>query len=163
MVLAVPVRLKLLAAKTLGHAFVGALVSLVVTVVIMVVGLVILDSRGKTTLGLFLDLSDVVWRNAVDRGLSRGARRVRRRAPAQPGRGHRRGLFWGFASSLFSLAPDVAQFGPTQGAPSGIQDIQPFGDDSPILAPGVAVLVMLGWIGVFFAAAAARLRLRDLV
>ncbi len=66
--------------------------------------------------------------------------------------------------ALFGLAPDVARFGPTQGAPAGIQDIEFFGDDSnPPLSPAVATLVMLGWIALFFAAAGVRLRRGDLV
>jgi purine-cytosine permease-like protein len=65
--------------------------------------------------------------------------------------------------ALFGLVPEVARFGPTQGAPAGIQDIEPFGDDTPLLSPAVAVLVMLGWIAAFFTAAAVRLKRRDLV
>jgi hypothetical protein len=66
--------------------------------------------------------------------------------------------------ALFGLAPDVARFAPTQGAPSGIQDVQPFGEDShPLLSPAVATLVMLGWIALFYAAAGVRLKRRDLV
>jgi hypothetical protein len=43
-------------------------------------------------------------------------------------------------------------------------DANPFGDtDDTLLAPAVAVLVMLGWIGAFFAMAAVRLRRGDLV
>ena len=66
--------------------------------------------------------------------------------------------------SGLALAPDVAKFAPTQGAPSGIVHVDPFNEDaSTLLAPAVAVLVMLGWIGLFFTSAGARLRRFDLV
>jgi len=55
------------------------------------------------------------------------------------------------------------QFGPTSGAPNGILGINPFGEDEEQLAPALAVLVMIGWVGLAFAAAAARLERRDLV
>lgn len=163
-VLAAPNRLRLMAAKTLSYAAAGAVLSLIVTLTIMLVGTVILLARGFDAVPVS-DLLDVLWRNLVVAalvgalGVGVGAL-IRNQIVAIIGV-----LIVGFVvePALFGLAPDVAQFGPTQGAPSGIQDIQPFGDDSPILAPAGAVLVMLGWIGVFLAAAGARLRLRDLV
>lgn len=163
-VLAAPNRLRLMVAKTLSYAAAGALLSLIVTLTIMLVGTIILAARGFDSVPVS-DLLDVLWRNLVVAalvgalGVGVGAL-IRNQIVAIVGV-----LILGFVvePALFGLAPDVAQYGPTQGAPSGIQDIQPFGDDSPILAPGLAVLVMLGWIGVFFAAAGARLRLRDLV
>lgn len=163
-VLAAPNRLRLMVAKTLAYAAAGALLSLIVTVTIMLVGTIILSARGFDTVALS-DLVDVLWRNLVVAalvgalGVGVGAL-IRNQIVAIIGV-----LILGFVvePALFGLAPDVAQFGPTQGAPAGIQDIQPFGEDTPILAPGVGVLVMLGWIGVFFAAAAARLKTRDLV
>ena len=75
-------------------------------------------------------------------------------------------LIFSFAvePTLVGLAPDVAKFMPTQGAPSGIIHVDPFGDDTnDLLAPGVALLVMLGWIGLFYALAGARLKRFDLV
>jgi ABC-2 type transport system permease protein len=163
-VLAAPDRLRLLAAKSLAYAAAGVVLSLVVTVTIMIVGTIILSARGFDTVS-FSDLVDVLWRNLVVAalvgalGVGVGAL-IRNQIVAIVGV-----LILGFVvePSLFALAPDVAQYLPTQGAPAGIQDIKPFGDDSPTLAAGVAVLVMLGWIGVFFAAAGARLRMRDLV
>ncbi len=164
-VLAAPNRLRLMVAKTLSYAAAGALLSLIVTLTIMCVGTVILTVRGFDTVAL-ADLIDVLWRNLVVAalvgalGVGVGAL-IRNQIVAIIGV-----LILGFViePALFGLAPDVARFGPTQGAPAGIQHIQPFGNDSdPLLAPGVAVLAMLGWIGVFFAAAGARLRLRDLV
>ena len=67
--------------------------------------------------------------------------------------------------TLLGLLPDYGRFGPTQGAPGGIIGAAGFEDEDAdeLLAPGVATLVMLGWIGALFAAGAARLRGSDLV
>ena len=164
--LAAPDRLRLLAAKTLSYAVAGAVLSLIVTLTIMLVGTVILSSRDIATPPL-ADLADVLWRNLLVAalvgalGVGVGAL-VRNQVAAIVGV-----LFVGFAlePALLGLAPDVGRFAPTQGAPAGIIDVNPFGDpDSDILLePGVAVLVMLGWIALFFAAAGARLRGSDLV
>ena len=48
------------------------------------------------------------------------------------------------------------------GAPSGIQGVNPF-DEGKLLSPAVAVLVMIAWVAIAFAATAAMLRRRDLV
>jgi ABC-2 type transport system permease protein len=163
-VLAAPDRLRLMTAKTLAYAAAGVVLSFVVTVTIMLVGEVILSARGFDAVAVS-DLLDVLWRNLVVAalvgalGVGIGAL-IRNQVVAIIGL-----LLIGFVvePTLFALTPEVAQYAPTQGAPAGIQAIKPFGDDSPTLAAGVAVLVMLGWIGVFFAAASARLRMRDLV
>jgi ABC-2 type transport system permease protein len=165
-VLAAPDRLRLLAAKSLAYAAAGALLSLIVTLTIMLVGTIILSARGFETAPLS-DLVDVLWRNLLVAalvgalGVGVGAV-VRNQVVAIIGV-----LIFGFVlePALFGLLPEVARFGPTQGAPAGIQDINPFGDqeDNILLAPGLAVLVMLGWIALFFAAASARLRRGDLV
>lgn len=165
-VLAAPVRLRLLAAKTLAYAAAGALLSLVVTLTIMAVGTIILSSRGFETVPL-ADLVDLLWRNLLVAALV-GALGVgvggliRHQVAAIVGV-----LFVGFVlePTLFVLVPDIARFGPTNGAPSAIQDIQPFGEEgaNQLLAPGIGVLVMLGWIGLFSAATGVRLRRGDLV
>jgi ABC-2 type transport system permease protein len=164
-VLAAPDRLRLLAAKVLAYAAAGAVLSLIVTLTIMLVGTIILSARGETTIGVG-DLADVFWRNLLVAALL-GALGVciggllRNQVVAIVGI-----LLFAFVvePTLFGLAPDVAKFMPTQGAPSGIVHVDPFTDDtSNLLAPGVALLVMLGWIGLFFAAAGARLKRFDLV
>ncbi len=164
-ILAAPDRLRLMGAKMLAYAAAGVVLSLIVTVTIMLVGTIILSSRGFDTAGLS-DLLDVLWRNLLVAALV-GALGVgigglvRNQVVAIIGV-----LIVGFVvePSLFGLAPDVARFGPTQGAPAGIQDIEFFGDDSnDTLSPGIATLVMLGWIALFFAAAGVRLKRRDLV
>jgi ABC-2 type transport system permease protein len=165
-ILAAPDRLRLLGAKMLAYAAAGALLSLIVTLTIMLVGTIILSSRGEETATLS-DALDVLWRNLLVAGLV-GALGVgiggliRNQVVAIVGV-----LFVAFVlePTLIGLAPDVGRFGPTQGAPSGVIGVAGFDDDDAdfLLAPGVAVLVMLGWIGAFFAASAARLRGGDLV
>jgi ABC-2 type transport system permease protein len=61
-VLAAPNRLRLLGAKLTSYAIAGALLSLIVTVMIMLVGTIILSLRNKTTLDIAA-LLDVLWRN----------------------------------------------------------------------------------------------------
>lgn len=163
-VLAAPDRLRLMGAKVVAYAAAGVVLSLIVTATIMLVGTIILSSRGFDTVALS-DLLDVLWRNLLVAALVGGlgvciGGLIRNQVVAIIGV-----LIIGFVMepALFGLVPEVARFGPTQGAPAGIQDIEPFGDDTPLLSPAVAVLVMLGWIAAFFTAAAVRLKRRDLV
>jgi len=164
-ILAAPDRLRLMSAKMLAYAAAGVVLSLIVTVTIMLVGTIILSTRGFDAVALS-DLLDVLWRNLLVAALV-GALGVgigglvRNQVVAIIGV-----LVLGFViePSLFGLAPDVARFGPTQGAPAGIQDIEFFGDgDTDTLSPGIATLVMLGWIALFYVAAGVRLKRRDLV
>ena len=68
--------------------------------------------------------------------------------------------------TLLALAPDVGVYGPFTGLPTAIQDIPAddvgFDDGTELLAPGLAALAMLAWIGALFAGGAALLRRRDL-
>jgi hypothetical protein len=161
-VLAAPNRVRLLAAKVISYTAAGALFSLAVTAAIMVVGTVILNARDETTSAL-VDMADVLWRNLVVAaifgalGVCVGAL-VRNQIVAVVGL-----LIFAFAlePALIGLAPEVSQFGPTSGAPNAVIGIQ-FGDEVQ-LAPGIALLVMLGWVALGFAAGAATLRRRDLV
>lgn len=161
-VLAAPHRLRLLSAKTLSYAVAGAVLSLAVTVTMMIVASVILSARGETTLALS-ELVDPLWRNLLVAALL-GAFGV------GVGGVVRNQVVAIVGVMLLTLvveptlaavgAQDVARFGPMTGAPGGIVDSSGDGD---LLAPGVAVLVMLGWIVLAFAATAATLRGRDLV
>lgn len=165
-VLAAPNRLRLLAAKSLAYAAAGALLSAIVTVAIMVVGSAILAARGLPT-ATAAELADVLWRNLLVAALL-GALGVglggvvRSQVAAIVGV-----LVMAFAvePTLFALAPEVAAYGPTGGAPAAIQDVDPLGDrrSDRLLAPGVAVLVLCGWIALLFAAAAARMQRGDIV
>jgi ABC-2 type transport system permease protein len=159
--LAAPQRTRLLAAKTLSYALAGALLSLIVTVTIMAVGTLILSIRDESTVGI-ADLADVLWRNLTVSallgafGVCIGAL-VRNQVAAIIGL-----LVFAFVlePTLASLVPSVGKFGPTSDAPSAIAGNAGHGDEE--LMPGIAILVMLGWIGLGFAAGAALLRGRDL-
>jgi ABC-2 type transport system permease protein len=163
-VLAAPDRVRLLAAKLLAYGAAGVVLSLVVTLALMALGTLILSIRDQPTLGL-TDLADVLWRNLVVAALL-GAfgvcigGLVRNQIVAIVG-------LLVFVSALeptlLGLVPEVGKFGPTTGAPSGIIGINPVDDTEPLLAPGIALLVMLGWVGLGFAATATLLRRRDLV
>lgn len=162
-ILAAPDRVLLVAAKLLAYAAAGVVVSLAVTVSIMAVGTLILEVGDKPTVGIG-DLADVLWRNLTVAALL-GAfgvvvgGLVRNQIVAIVSL-----LVIAFAlePTLVGLAPDVGRFFPTVGLPSGIQGVDPLGEDD-MLAPGIAVLVMLGWVGLGFAGAALLLRRRDLV
>jgi ABC-2 type transport system permease protein len=162
-VLAAPDRVRLLVAKLISYALAGTVLSLIVTVALMALGTVILSLRDVTTLGL-ADLADVLWRNLVVAALL-GAFGVciggivRNQIVAIVGI-----LIFAFAlePALLNLALEVGKFGPTTGAPSGIIGINPV-DNGELLSPVVALLVMLGWVGLGFAITATLLRRRDLV
>lgn len=162
-VLAAPVRARLVAAKVLSYAVAGAVVSLIVTVAIMAAGLLILAGRGEPTLGLG-DLADVLWRNLTVAALLGGfgvciGALVRNQVVAIVGL-----LIFSFAlePTILALEPDVGRFGPTIGAPNGIQELGSF-DGGDLLAPGIALLVMTGWVALGSVAATAVMRRRDLV
>jgi ABC-2 type transport system permease protein len=162
-VLAAPDRLRLLAAKVLSYAVAGAVLSLIVTAMIMAVGTLILAGRDLPTAGV-ADLADVLWRNLAVAalvgavGVCVGAI-VRNQVVAIIGV-----LVFAFAlePALVELAPKVGRFGPTSGAPNAILGFEGSGGPEHQLSPGAGVLVMLGWIGAGFAAGAALLRGRDL-
>jgi ABC-2 type transport system permease protein len=161
-VLAAPDRARLLGAKVLAYATAGAVLSLLVTVSIYVVGSIILSARDEVTLGIG-DFADVLWRNLVVAaffgalGVTIGGI-VRNQVAAIVG------VLIALLivePTVVALAPDVGKFLPLQGAPSGLIDVE-FDDDEELLAPAAALLVMIGWIGATYAAAAALLRSRDL-
>jgi ABC-2 type transport system permease protein len=164
-VLAAPDRVRLLAAKVISYAVAGAVLSLIVTVALMALGTVILSARGETTLGV-ADLADILWRNLVGAALLGGfgvcvGGIVRNQIVAIVGL-----LVFAFAlePALLGLVPDVGRFGPIVGAPSGISGISPNGEsDDVLLAPAVAVVVMLGWVALGCGVTAALLKRRDLV
>lgn len=165
-VLAAPDRVKLLAAKTLSYAVAGVVVSFVVTSALMLVGTIVLSSRGETTLPVS-ELLDVLWRNLVVAaylgafGVCIGAI-VRSQVAAIVGL-----LIWMMVaeSALFFFVEDLLKFAPLNGAPGGIIDVtvdEGPGAGAELLAPGAAALVMLAWVAVLYAAGAVLLRRRDL-
>jgi ABC-2 type transport system permease protein len=162
-VLAAPDRIRLLVAKLIAYALAGAVLSLIVTVALMALGTLILSMRDVVTLGLS-DLLDVLWRNLLVAALL-GAFGVcvggivRNQIVAIVGL-----LIFAFAlePALLNLALEVGKFGPTTGAPSGIIGVNPV-DEGELLKPGIALLVMLGWVGLGFGITAWMLKRRDLV
>ena len=162
-ILAAPDRLKLIAAKTISYAIAGVVVSFVVTASLMLVGTIILSSRDQTTLDL-ATLIDIMWRNLVVAayfgaiGVAVGAI-VRSQVAAIIGL-----ILFPLVVelTLFGLVPDVAKYSPINGVTSGISNVDTDDSDIDVLAPGVAALVMFGWVAVLFAAGAALLNRRDL-
>ena len=162
-VLAAPDRLRLLAAKTLSYSAAGIVLSLLVTVATMLVGTLILGGRGEATLGA-AGLADVLWRNLAvaavlgPLGVCVGAL-LRNQTVTVVGSVVVAAVL---EPALFAAVPDVGRFGPLLGAPSGILGGADAAADG-LLAPGLALAVLVAWAGAAFAAAAARLRGRDLV
>jgi len=163
-ILAAPDRIRLLGAKVLSYALAGALLALIVSVAIAAVGTAVLSIRGEVTIGVS-EMADVLWRNLVVAALF-GALGVcvgglvRNQVVAIVGL-----LFLSFVlePTLLALASEVGKFGPTVGAPNGVIVINPGDDSESLLAPGIALLVMIGWVGLGYAVTALVLRRRDLV
>ena len=159
-VLAAPDRARLLAAKALSYSAAGVVLSVLVTVATMVVGTLILSGRGEETLGAG-GLFDVLWRNVAVAallgpvGVCVGAL-VRNQVVTVIG------LIVVAAAlepPLLNAVPAVGRFGPLFGAPDAVLG----GAEAGLLAPGVALAVLVAWLAVAFLAAAACLRRRDLV
>jgi hypothetical protein len=164
--LAAPNRLRFLVAKTLAFAAAGLLLSLLISIAIAVVGMVILSSRDLPTPELG-ELVGQIIRNAEVAallgafGLALGTL-VRNQPVAIVGV-----LLLSLAiePTVIALAPDVGRFLPFSALTAAIQEIPASdigSDDLNLLAPGVAALVLLAWIGSAFAAGAVLLIRRDL-
>jgi ABC-2 type transport system permease protein len=167
-VLAAGGRLRLLGAKLISHAVMGALLSLIVTVMIMLLGTIILFLRNKTTLDVAA-LLDVLWRNLMIAaylgaiGVCLGAL-LRNQVAAVVGVL----LFcWIVETTLLGQVPQVGRFAPLIAAPAALVRYDPTdgeglpgGDDA--LEPAIAGLVMLGWLAALYAIAGVLLRRRHL-
>ena len=160
-VLAAPDRLRLLAAKAISYSVAGVVLSLLVTVATMLVGTLILAGRGEETLGAG-GLADVLWRNRAvaallgPLGVAFGAL-IRNQIVTVVGLIATAAVL---EPAISQVAPDVGRFGPLAGAPGGVLGGV---DAGALLAPGLAVVVLIGWAVLVFAAAALRLDRRDLV
>jgi ABC-2 type transport system permease protein len=167
-VLAAPDRLRLLDAKLTSYAIAGALLSLIVTVMIMLVGTIILSLRNKTTLDIAA-LLDVLWRNLTVAayygaiGVCLGAL-LRNQAAALVGV-----LMVCFIvePTLLEQVPKIGRLAPLVVAPDGLVRYDPTdaeglpgGDDA--LQPAISGVVMLGWLAALYAIAGVLLRRRDL-
>jgi ABC-2 type transport system permease protein len=165
--LAAPDRLRFLVAKTLAFAAAGVILSLLISIAVAIVGMTILSSRDLPTPDLG-DLIGQIVRNAEVAGLL-GAfglalgTLVRNQPVAIVAV-----LVLGFViePTLVALAPDVGRFAPFSALSGSIQEIPAsdvgFDEGTDLLPRGVAVLAMLAWIAVPFAAGASLLRRRDL-
>lgn len=163
--LAAPDRLRFLAAKTLAFAAAGAALSLAISVAVAVLGYAVLSVRGLPVPEVG-ELLAMFGRNAIASalvgafGVAIGGL-VRNQPTAIVGV-----LLLTFLvePTVISVLPEVGPFGPFVGLPLGVQDISG-GDvgftELELLAPGLAVLGMLAWIGAFFAAATVLLQGRD--
>jgi ABC-2 type transport system permease protein len=163
--LAAPDRLRFLAAKTLAFAAAGVALSLAVSVAVAILGYAILSSRGLPVPEAG-ELIAQTGRNALVAallgafGVGIGGL-VRNQPTAIVGV-----LMLSFVVEpvLINVLPEIAPYGPFVGLPLGVQDIAA-GDlgfeELDLLAPGVATLGMLAWIGAFFAIAATLLYRRD--
>jgi ABC-2 type transport system permease protein len=158
-VLSAPQRSKLLLAKALSYSVAGIIVSFLVSVVSMVVGTLILSSRDFDTFG-FTALLNILWRNLAvgaylgSIGVFVGAL-IRNPAAA---------IVVLLADAfvvenvLEGLVPDVWRFTPLGANGQSVQQL----DIDHLLSPGVGLLVMAGWLIVFYVAAAATFKSRDL-
>jgi ABC-2 type transport system permease protein len=163
--LAAPDRVRFLAAKTLAFAAAGALLSLLISVAVAIVGFVILSLR-DLPLPEAGELIDLLARNALMAtllgafGVGIGAL-LRNPIIAIVGV-----LVFSFAvePALLALAPSVGRFGPFVALSTAAVDVPPENaglGDVDLLAPGLAVLALFAWISAAFAAGAALLRWRD--
>lgn len=161
-VLAAPKRVRLLAAKAVSYAVAGGVLSFVVSVAMMLVGTILLSARDETTIGVAA-MADVLWRNLVVAayfgalGVCVGAL-VRNQVVAIVGL---LVLSLAVEPALAGLTENVQKFMPAGGAPNAVAETS-FGDEAH-LAPGVALLVLMGWIALGFIASAITLRQRDVV
>jgi ABC-2 type transport system permease protein len=164
--LAAPDRLRFLAAKTLAFAAAGLVLSLLISIVVAVVGMIILSARDLPTPSIG-DLIGQIIRNAEVAallgafGLALGTL-VRNQPVAIVGV-----LILAFAiePTVIALAPSVGRFAPFSALSGSIQHIPASdvgSDDLDLLSPGVAFVAMLAWIAVPFTAGAVLLRRRDL-
>jgi ABC-2 type transport system permease protein len=165
--LAAPDRVRFLAAKTIAFAVAGLVLSVLISIAVGIAGFAILSARDLPTPELG-ELLEQFARNAGIAalggafGVGIGAV-VRNQVVAIVGV-----LIMGFAvePALVALVPEVGRFGPFGALPTAAQGVDPedvgMPADVDLPSAGVAVLLLLAWIGSAFAAGAALLRHRDL-
>jgi hypothetical protein len=163
--LAAPDRIKFLAAKTLGFAAAGALLSVVVSISIGIAGYAILELRDQPT-PAFSDVLDLFARNAGVAallgafGVGVGAL-IRNQPTAIVAI-----LVFTFVVDplLATFTPGIDRYSPVGALPSAIQGIDPDDVGSPdvdFFAAIPALALMLVWISALFAAGGALLQARD--
>jgi ABC-2 type transport system permease protein len=164
--LAAPERARFLAAKTLAFAAAGLVMSVAIMLAVALLGVVLLSVRD-------LPLPEAgEWAAQVARngllaallgalGVGVGAL-VRHQVVAIVGL---LVMMFLVEPAVLALAPEVGRFGPFTALPVMVQDLPPddFGlGEVDTFGVGAATLLMLAWVGVAYAAAAALLHRRDL-
>lgn len=164
--LAVPDRMRFLAAKTIAFGAAGVVLSLLISLAVVIVAFTILTVR-DLTLPHAGELLSQIARNAGVAALL-GAFGVGLGALM---RNQLVAIVLALALTLMieptvmGLAPDVGRFGPLGGLPPAIQGIPPEDiglEGVDLVSAWPATLAMFAWIGVLFAAGAALLSRRDL-
>jgi ABC-2 type transport system permease protein len=165
--LAAPDRLRFLAAKLIAFAAAGLVLSLAISVTLTVVGLIILSIRDLPVPEAG-ELLEQIARNAAVAallgafGVGLGAL-VRNQVVAVVGLFV---LLFLIDPVIAALVPDAGRFSPFSALPVAITDVQPedagLPEEIDVLSPGLALVLMLAWIGAAFAAGAALLVKRDL-
>jgi hypothetical protein len=163
--LAAPDRLRFLAAKTLAFAAAGAVLSVLISIAVGIVGTLILSLRdlplpeaGEVIAQLLRNALVAALTGALAVGL--GAL-LRNQVVAVVGL-----LLAGLLiePTVTALAPEVGRYGPFTALPTAVAEI-PAEDaglgEVDLLAPALAVLALLAWVGSAFAAGYALLRGRD--
>lgn len=163
--LAAPDRTRFLAAKTLAFASAGLVLSLLISLAVTVVGMAILVARDLPTPEAG-ELAAQFGRNAVVAallgalGVGIGAA-VRNQVVAVVGI---LAVLFVVEPVLIGLVPEAGRYGPFVALPTaaaGIPEADAGLQGVDLLAPAVAIGLMLTWIGAAFAAGAALLRRRD--
>jgi hypothetical protein len=163
--LAMPDRTRFLAAKTIAFAAAGTVLSLLIAAAVVVVAYTILPARDLPVPEAG-ELLGQIGRNAATAALlgalGVGIGGLVRNQPVAIVTVFV--VMFALEPALAALVPEVARFAPLGILPVGVQDLPPQDvglSDVDLLDPALAVLALLGWIAVAFAAAASLLRLRD--
>jgi hypothetical protein len=163
--LAMPDRIRFLAAKTIAFAAAGTLLSLAISAVVALIGYSILELRDQVTPEAG-ELLDQVGRNALVAALTGAVgvgfgSLIRNQPTAIVGI-----LIFGLVvdPALAWLVPDVERYSPFGALPSAVQGYQPDEvamDEVDFLGFGPALALLCGWIALLYAAGAALLVRRD--
>jgi ABC-2 type transport system permease protein len=165
--LAMPDRLRFLAAKAVAFAAAGVVLSLVTMTAVAILGLILMTVRDLPTPDAG-ELLELVGRSAIVAAMF-GAFGVALGALIRNQIGAIVGvlvLLVLVEPTVVGLVPEVGRYGPFSALPTAITGIPAsdagLGDEVDLLAPGLAALALLAWIGAVFGVAAALLRRRDL-
>jgi ABC-2 type transport system permease protein len=163
--LAAPDRLAFLAAKTLAFAAAGVVLSLAISAAVAILGYAILSVRDLPVPEAG-ELLAQTGRNAIVAALlgalGVGLGGLVRNQPTAIVAV----LLLSFViePAVIAVLPEVGPFGPFIGLPLGVQDLPAEGlglEGLDLLAPVLATLAMMAWIGAFFTATAISLWRRD--